>query len=236
MSTSVPVRAISGVVVLGVVLLASIALSPAAAIGALESLAGDPLTFGLLVAGLYVVRPLLAWPTTPLAVVVGYGYGVTLGVPIALVGVLVTVTPVYVAVRWFVADPDPTETAVLESSPSIIGRTSVGRVRDAARRYYETAGPIRGVTASRLAPIPSDISTAAAAISGVKLRHLLAGTALGELPWTVAAVVVGASTATITTDGLGGIGATLAVACAFAAALLLAGPAYQVARGRIAVD
>lgn len=111
------------------------------------------------------------------------------------------------------------------SADSLLERTNA-----VVSRYYETAGPIRGVTASRLAPIPSDVSTCAAAASGVRLRHLVLGTILGELPWTIAAVVVGASAATVTTGGLGELGLALPIACCLAAALLLAGPAYRAVR------
>ena len=225
MAPSRPNRALAGVLVLGIVLASSLLLSPSTTLAALESVADDPYRFGLLVVGLYLVRPLLAWPTTPLAVVVGYGYGVTLGVPVALAGVVLTVIPVFVAVRWF-ADG----TAAFGSGP--VGST-LELAGDAVSRYYETTGPIRGVTISRLAPIPSDVSTAAAAASDVRLRHLVVGTAIGELPWTVAGVVVGASAATVATAGLGELGLALTVACVFAAALLLVGPAYRLARGRL---
>ncbi|WIV67903.1 TVP38/TMEM64 family protein [Natrialbaceae archaeon AArc-T1-2] len=219
-------RVVASAVVLGGVVAAGLLSSPSTPLTAVESTASDPYRFGLVVAGLYLVRPALAWPTTPLAVVVGYGYGVALGVPIALVGVVVTVIPVFVVVRRTVGRAGGHDGDVLGGF-GLLERT--GRAVD---RYYEAAGPVRGVTASRLAPIPSDVSTAAAATSGVKLRHLVAGTAIGELPWTVAGVVVGASAATVTTTGLGEFGLPLAVACALAATLLLAGPAYRLARER----
>ncbi len=223
--TPTSMRPLAGGVAVGLVVVASLLLSPSS-VAVIESVSADPYLFGLVVAGLYLVRPLLAWPPTLLSAVVGYGYGVTLGVPIALVGVVVTVIPVFLGVRWITA------TTAVDSSgghpEGVLERTG-----DVVRRYYDATGPIRGVTASRLAPIPSDVSTCAAAVSDVGLGHLVVGTAIGELPWTVAAVVVGASTATITTAGLGDLGAPLSVACALAAALLLAGPIYRLARGRL---
>ena len=230
MASSVWVRWLVGVVILVGIGTASLLVSPSTTFEVAESVAADPSLFGLLVAGLYLVRPLFAWPTTPLAIVVGYGYGIGLGVPIALVGVLITVLPVYLTVRW-ITDGSPIEA----NRPPLVGSASISagleRTGSAVCRYYETAGPIRGVTASRLAPIPSDVATAAAAASGVKLRHLIVGTAIGELPWTVAAVVVGASAATIRTEGPGEFGVAFAVACTLAALLLLAGPAYRVVSG-----
>ena len=224
--STVPTRAIVGTILVTVIVGAGAIVSPSTAITAVESLAADPVLFGAVVAGLYLVRPLFAWPTTPLAIVVGYGYGVSLGVPIALVGVVVTVIPVFFAARWFVDPADCSTSATARNSDL------VARAGDAIRRYYRTAGPIRGVTASRLAPIPSDVSTCAAAASGVRLRHLVVGTAIGELPWTVAAVIVGASAATITTGGLGELGLALTAACLLAAGVLLAGPLYRVLQAR----
>ena len=226
--SSVPGRVTVGLVVAVAVATAGLLVSPSAVLATLETLANDPLLFGLVVAVLYAVRPLLAWPTTPLSVLVGYGYGVALGVPLALGGVVATVLPVFLAVRWLAGDDaDPADAADATRFERTLERTGT-----IVTRYYETAGPIRGVTASRLAPIPSDVSTCAAAVSDVRLRQFVVGTVLGELPWTVAAVVVGASAATVTTRGLGDLGLTLSIACGLAAAVLLAGPAYRVARTR----
>ncbi|MCU4740230.1 TVP38/TMEM64 family protein [Natronoglomus mannanivorans] len=221
-----PRRALLGAVVAVSIVAAGLLLSPTATLASLESLAADPVLFGLVVCGLYLVRPLLAWPTTPLALVVGYGYGVTLGVPVALIGIVVTVVPVYLAARWVTTEADVDAVSALPFGLD----TALERTGRSVTRYYETAGPIRGVTASRLAPIPSDIATCAAAASGVSLRHLVVGTVIGELPWTIAAVVVGASAATVTTDGIGELGGLLAIGCTLGAVLLLAGPVYRLAR------
>ncbi|SDQ86829.1 TVP38/TMEM64 family protein [Natronobacterium texcoconense] len=226
MLPSVPRRAIGGAVVAVAVVTAGLVLSPSAASDTLEAVSNDPYLFGLVVASLYLVRPLLAWPTTPLALVVGYGFGVAVGVPVALAGVVVTVLPVFLAVGWFATDDEPAGTGVTCDGDVL------ERAGDVVARYYETAGSVRGVTASRLAPIPSDVSTAAAAISGVRLRHFVAGTVLGEFPWTVAAVVVGASASSVTTDGLGEVGLAVSVACVLGAVVLLARPAYRSLQGR----
>lgn len=228
-SSSVRIRLLVGLTVVGAVVAAGVLTSPTTVLGAVESVAADPYRFGLVVAGLYLVRPLFALPTTPLAVVVGYGFGVALGIPVALLGVVVTVVPVFLVARWLTG-PDR-DAPTLRSYPGPLGSLLEGAGR-VVTRYYETAGPVRGVVASRLAPIPSDVSTCAAAISDVRLRHLAVGTAIGELPWTVAGVVVGASAATVRTDGLGELGLALTVACLLAAVALLAGPAYRVARTR----
>ncbi len=193
----------------------------------LEVVVDDPLWFGVVVAGLYLVRPLFAWPTTPLAIVVGYGYGIPVGIVVATMGVVVTVTPVFVLARRFSNRNTEVAGGSVGGFDGLFDRSGT-----ALERYYTTAGLLRGVIVSRLAPIPSDVATCAAAVSGVRLRQLLVGTAIGELPWTVAAVVVGASAGTIATDGLGDLGVVVTVVCLLAAGVLLAGPTYRVVVSR----
>ncbi len=215
-------RALAGAFVAVGMIAAGVLVSPTTVLEAADAMAADPFLFGIVVAGLYLVRPLLAWPTTPLAAVVGYGFGVAAGVPIALAGVVTTVLPIFLAVRWLTGDDTA---AAADSDGGLLERAGA-----TVARYYDTAGPLRGVTASRLAPIPSDVATCAAAVSDVDLRYLIVGTAIGELPWTIAAVVVGASAATVSTNGLGDLGLALSLGCALAAGLLLAGPLYRALR------
>lgn len=217
-------RALVGVGLLGVVATAAVLVPVSTAVGAAESVVSDPVRFGLVVVALYLVRPLALLPTTPLAVVVGYGYGVSIGIPVALAGVVVTVLPVFFVARWLATGSE--SGVVRRAIPGRIERL-LQRTDRAARRYYDTAGPVRGVVASRLAPIPSDVSTCAASVSGVRLRQFVIGTVLGELPWTVAAVALGASAARVTADGFGDLGLALTLVCTLGAALLLAGPLYR---------
>lgn len=184
--------------------------SPERLLAVAEATAADPLLFGGVVLALYLLRPLVLWPPTLVAVVVGYGYGVGLGIPVALAGAVVTSAPPFVLARWLGRDA-PT----------------VARVRDAGEGFFEAAGPVRGVTAARLAPVPADAVTCAAAVSGVTFRELAAGVLVGELPWTVAAVTIGASLATLATDGLAAGGLRLGALGTVVALALLAGPAYR---------
>ncbi|WP_435359379.1 TVP38/TMEM64 family protein [Haloarchaeobius sp. DFWS5] len=206
--------AVGGLAVLTVVVV-SLLVSPETVFGWVESVADDPWLFAGALLVCYVLRPFVAWPTTLLSIAVGYGYGVALGFPIALVGTAFTSLPVFFGARWVDGD------GVLDSF------APVGRIRTKAKRYFETTGDFRGVTAGRLAPIPADAVTATAAVSGVSLPAFVAATMVGELPWTVAAVVVGSSADTISTDGLGAVGLPLAVAMVVSAGVLLAGPAYE---------
>jgi uncharacterized membrane protein YdjX (TVP38/TMEM64 family) len=201
-----------GLVVCAVALLAT-RLSPSTALAIAEQTTSDPLTFGCVVLALYVLRPLLLWPPTLVAVVVGFGFGLSVGVPIALAGaVLTSIVPYYLA-RWLGND---------------VG--TIARLQSAGERFFDATGDVRGVTAGRLAPVPADAVTCAAAIAGVPFRRFAAGVLVGELPWTIAAVLVGSSLATLSTTGLDGIGVELGIGTALAAGVLLAGPAYQYVR------
>lgn len=169
----------------------------------------------VLVAG-YLVRPFLAWPVTALSVLVGYRYGLVLGVPLALVGAVATSLLPYAAGRR--AD---------------LGDGLLARAGSASERFFGTAGDLRGVVAARLAPTPAEAVSAGAGTAGVPVGAFALGTVLGELPWTVAAVAVGRSARSV--DGLSLASATdprLVAGGALAALLLLAGPAYRHLRGR----
>ncbi|QSG04115.1 TVP38/TMEM64 family protein [Natranaeroarchaeum sulfidigenes] len=197
---------------LAVVVVAALLTSKETVLGATETVAGDPLLFAGAVILLYALRPLVLWPTTLVAVAVGYGFGIALGFPIALAGAVFTSIPAYYAGRWVAAGWDCGTAA---------------RLASAGDRFFDTTGDLRGVVAGRLAPVPADAVSAAAGMGGVRLRVLAVGILVGELPWTIAAVVVGNSLHTISTAGLGSVGTQLGVVTTLAALLLLAGPAYE---------
>lgn len=203
-------REVLGVVLAVAVVAASLATSPSATLAALAALTANPVRFASILAVLYVIRPAVAWPTVGVSMLVGFAYGPWLGLPVALCGVVVTSLPPFYAARWFGAGSD-----------------ALSRLGEKGRAYLAVAGDVRGVTAARLAPVPADVVSCAAGVSGVSLRSYAAGTLVGELPWTVAAVLVGASAKTMTTAGLSGIGLPLAVATTVAAVVVLAGPTYR---------
>jgi uncharacterized membrane protein YdjX (TVP38/TMEM64 family) len=203
-------QTVAGFALLGAVVAAGLLSSPEATLRAASQAAANPLLFGVVLVGIYLVRPFVAWPTTAVAIVVGYGYGVALGVPVALAGAVLTSMPPFLGVRWFTGEEG-----------------FWGRVGDAGDRFFASAGHVRGVTAARLLPIPADAVTCTAAARAVSLPAFAVGTVLGELPWTIAAVVVGSSAERVATRGLGEAGLPVVVAAVAAAGLLLAGPAYQ---------
>lgn len=197
---------LGGGAVVAAVLSAAAFTSPDAVLARAAWATADPTRFVAVAVCLALVRPLLAWPTTLLAVVVGYAFGVA-GVPFALALIVLTSVPPYLFARRF-------------------GR--VGRVAAAGEAFVERAGGVRSVVASRLVPAPSDVVSVAAGVSGVRLGAFVVGTAVGETPWAVAGVLAGASAETLAAgDVAGAIDLRLGVAAALAAALLVAPTLYE---------
>lgn len=203
-------RLLAGGLVLAVVALGAWLTSPATALAHLEWLAADPLRFGLALLVVGAVRPFLAWPTTALAVAVGYGYG-WLGVPFGVVLLTLTALPPYYLAR--------------------IGR-GTGRVARTGERVVGVAGNTRTIVASRLLPTPSDAISLGAGVASVPLRPFLIGTAIGELPWVVAGVAVGVSTDRLLAGDVSVVDPLLLVGMVAGAVLLLAGPCYRAYQSR----
>jgi uncharacterized membrane protein YdjX (TVP38/TMEM64 family) len=202
-------RLVFGLAILAVIA-AAVLVAPGPALRWLAWLAADPLRFGLALFVVACLRPLVAWPTTLLAVAAGYGYGLV-GGPYALALITFTSVPPFLFARR-------------------LGRESW--VATAGERVVYEAGDLRSVVASRLLPAPSDVVSVAAGVSGVSLRTFLLGTAVGELPWMVVGILAGSSLDSLTEASLGAVDWRLVAACGLAAVLLLAGPVYRVAFGR----
>lgn len=203
-------KEVAGLAVLAVVVLAGVLTSPDRVLAALVALGDRPVLFVGLLLVVYLVRPFLAWPTMAVSMGVAVVLGPVVGLPVALVGAVVTSLPAFYLGGWF---------------QGAGGRA--GRLERGGTAYFGTTGAIRGVTAARLAPVPADVVSAAAGLSGVPLWAYAAGTLVGELPWTVAAVLVGGSARTLATAGLSGLGMPLLAATTVAAVFLLAGPLYR---------
>lgn len=188
--------------------------SPGTALETLQWVATDPLRLAVALVAVAAVRPLLAWPTTLLAVVAGYGFGLV-GAPFALALVTLSSVPTFLVARYLGSE------------------TSLGA---AGERFAAESGHFRSVVASRLLPAPSDVVSAAAGVAGVRLSAFVAGTTVGEVPWVVAGTVAGASLASLDGVSLADVAdPRLVVAAAAFAAILLAGPLYRVARERVGV-
>lgn len=204
-------RPLVGLLVALVVTAATWASSPATALANLTALAADPWRFALALLVLALLRPLVAWPTTLLAVVAGYGFGLVGAAP-ALALVVLSSLPPYLLARRLGGD---------------------GRFARAGGRLADAAGDLRTVVASRLLPIPSDVVSVGAGAAGVPARAFVLGTAVGEVPWVVAGTLAGRSADRALAEGLGAVvDERLLLAAALAAALVLAGPAYRAYRER----
>jgi len=165
-------RLLAGAAAALVVALA-VLVRPARALAVLRAALASP-WLPLVLVGLYAVRPFLAWPISVLSALVGFKYGVLVGVPVALAGAVLTSLPAYAAGRYAPAD----------------GRL-IGRFSDGSERFFAAAGDVRGLVAARFAPTPAEPVSAAAGAGSVSLAAFAAGTLVGELPWVVATVALG---------------------------------------------
>ncbi len=203
-------RQVAGIgVLVAVAAGAALVTSPSALFDHAEALVATPALLAAVVLACYLVRPLLAWPISALSILLGYLLG-PVAIPIALAGAVVTTLPAYALARYL-----GHETGLLSS------------VGDAGAAVRATAGDLRGVAAVRLAPLPTDPVSYAAGLAGVPLRPYVLGTALGEAPWVVASVLLGASMGQLATVGLAADPLLLATSVALAALLALSGPAYR---------
>jgi uncharacterized membrane protein YdjX (TVP38/TMEM64 family) len=204
------VRQLAGIAVVAVIAAsAAYVSSPNAVLGAVETLVARPAFLAVALAGLYLVRPLLAWPISALSVLLGYLLGPG-AIPIALAGAVLTTLPAYLLARWFGHE---------------VG--FLGRIGDAGTAIRRTTGDLRGMIAVRLAPLPTDPVSYAAGVAGVPPRPYVLGTAIGEAPWVGATVLLGASMGQLTTTGVSTSPLVLATALALAVLLVVSRPAYR---------
>jgi uncharacterized membrane protein YdjX (TVP38/TMEM64 family) len=201
------------IAVLGVV---AVMLSPDRIVREAMHLGDHPVYLAGVIVGLYLVRPLFAWPTMPLSAFVGFVLGIRYGIPVALMGALVTcLIPYRFAER-------------ANDQGGLFGWLS-----DSGRRIIEVTGETRGVLAARLSPVPADPVSYGAGFAGVSTRAFVVGTFIGEIPWVVVEVAAGASMRSLTLSGLS-IEALpqLLVLFGAVATLVLAGPTYKHVAGR----
>jgi len=185
-----------------VVIAGALLASPELVLSRAAWLVADPVRLVVASIALAAVRPLLAWPTTLLAVLLGYGLGLP-GFPLALALVTLTSAPPFLLARRF-------------------GR--VGGLADAGEAFVDRAGGVRSVVASRLLPAPSDVVSVAAGVAGVRLPTFLLGTTIGEIPWVVAGVLAGASAESLLASEVLDVFDLRVVVAAGATAVLLLGP------------
>jgi uncharacterized membrane protein YdjX (TVP38/TMEM64 family) len=202
-------RQVAGVAALVAIVAIAHLLTPNSPLAALDSLTGRPLVFAGVLVLVYLLRPLVAWPISLVSAVVGYAYGVWLGVPIALVGSVLTSLGPYYFARYYRPDDGP-----------------IGRLGDHGREAVAASGDTRAVLAARLAPVPGDAVSFGAGLATVPLGAFVLGTLLGQVPWSIVAVLAGSSLESLQVGGIGPDPALIA-AMALAAVLLLARPVHE---------
>lgn len=217
-------RAIVGGLVVGAVVVAVAVSSPNAVLDRLGWISADPWRLLAVIVALAIVRPVLAWPVTLLAVIAGYGFGLS-AIPLSLGAMVLTSIPPYLFARRgrgaddALAGADRISTAVNDLLERAVG---------AGERAVSVAGGTRSVAASRLLPFPSDAVSVAAGLAGVRAGPFVLGSAVGELPWAVAGTVAGASAGRVAEAGIEGVlDPWLIGAAGLGGLLLLAGPAYR---------
>lgn len=204
------VRQLAGIAMVAAIAgVAAYSSSPKAVFAAVEGLTARPAVLGTVLVGLYLGRPLLAWPISALSILLGYLFGPG-AIPIALGGAVLTTLPAYLLARRLGHD---------------VG--VLARVGDAGTAIRRTTGDLRGTIAVRLAPLPTDPVSYAAGLAGVPWRPYVLGTAIGEAPWVGTAVLLGASMGQLTTTGLTASPLVLATLLALAVLLAVSRPAYR---------
>jgi len=68
----------------------AVVVSPGRLIREAMHLADHPVYLAGVIVALYLIRPFFAWPTMPLSAFVGFVLGIRYGIPVALMGALVT--------------------------------------------------------------------------------------------------------------------------------------------------
>ncbi|SEA38285.1 Uncharacterized membrane protein YdjX, TVP38/TMEM64 family, SNARE-associated domain [Haloplanus vescus] len=162
---------------------------------------------------LYLVRPFLLWPLSPFSVFVGYMYGVPAGLLVALCGTLFTSYPPYIVATHFRERSD-----------------YFAHFAERGAAVADTTGEVRGMIAARISPAPADAVSYTAGVAGVSTTTFAIGTLLGELPWALFYVLLGQSIHRFALGAISGTGVLFLVGASLASALILAQPAYRVAR------
>lgn len=187
---------------------AGLVLNPATVIRHARTILNSP-WFPVVLIGLYLVRPFLGWPITALSVLVGYKYGLLFGVPIALLGAIASTFIPYMGMRYLEFDSD-----------------LLGRAAEESEHFFSETGGLRGTIGARIAPVPAEATSIAAGTADVRPSDFVLGTAIGEIPWAVAAVTIGHSMYRLSLSDVS-FNPWLMVATLVAALLIVAGPAYR---------
>jgi uncharacterized membrane protein YdjX (TVP38/TMEM64 family) len=201
-------RALLGFALLGVIVVAAVAVGPERAVDTLLELRDSPWLLPLFLA-LYLLRPFVAWPHSPFPVAAGFYFGVAGGTLVALAGLLLTTLPPFAVGRYLKSDAG-----------------AFGRASELADRFRAATGGFRAVAGARLLPVPADLVSYGAGVAGVRTRTFVLGTVVGDLPWLIGLVFVGSQLEKLTVEGIEGLDPTVVVLLALIGLVLLAKPLY----------
>lgn len=190
---------------LSVLALARLAVGGDAA-ALLAAVENDALFLLVLAVG-YAVRPFFAVPVTVFTLVVGYRFG-WLGLPVALIGGVLTVLPAYAIGRRYKSDAG-----------------LLGWLRRSGDELFDATGDLRGTIAGRLSPGPADAVAYGTGLADVPLGTFLLGTFVGEIPWILTFLAIGVSARDVTTEG--SVDPLVLVAAGVLALALVARPLYR---------
>lgn len=133
----------------------------------------------LLLAGIYLVRPLLLLPVTVLTAFCGYLFGPVWGAAAAHVAATASASVAYLMVRRWRGR----HSAGAANGSAVVPPGWMGRLRH---------GTFEAVLVSRLSFVPGDLVNGAAGALALPFGPFVAATALGGLPGTVVGVLAGA--------------------------------------------
>ena len=162
------------------------------------------------VTAFYLIRPFVLWPLSVASVFLGYLVGFPYGVPLVLIGTLVTCVPPFVLADYF-----SERNGYIE------------RLSDAGETVVTTTGELRGVIAARLSPAPADGVSIGAGLAGVSGQAFALGTLIGELPWTILYIGIGQSLRSFASGTAQTINVEFLALVSICAVLLVARPLYK---------
>lgn len=177
------------------------------------------LFLGVSLIGLYLVRPFFLWPLSIFSVFIGYTFGFPVGIPLVLLGTLLTCVPPFLIAARFDGEV-----------------TYIGRITEHGTTLVETTGELRGMVAARLSPAPADAVSYGAGLAGVTAQAFAVGTLIGELPWAIFYVLLGQSLRTFSAAAIQHTDIRLILVAAVISLLLIARPLYEFVRAHTDQD
>lgn len=159
----------------------------------------------------YLIRPLVLWPLSLASVFLGYTVGFPNGVPLVLIGTVVTCFPPFLLADYF-HDVNGHVSQISATGESIVAAT----------------GELRGIVVARLSPAPADSVSIGAGLAGISSWNFAIGTLIGELPWAIFYVTIGQSLRSFSSDSVQTANIEFLLVVSSIAMLLLARPVYTI--------